>query len=206
MLHRSNSLHALIPVAACLAFAPLSKADIFIGVDFPNTPDVDFPGSPAATVNVGSSITADVRITGLGTRVVSAFDISLAFSPSILQVQSVSQGSGLNFGNPANSSWSVSTPAGAVDTQEISFLATSVLQQFQPNDLVLFSVTFLALANGTVPLTFSNIEVINGAGAPFSPAASFDGSITAVPEPAALSVASAAAVLGFASWRRLRKH
>jgi hypothetical protein len=206
MLHRSNSLQAIIPLAACLVFSPVTKADIFIGVDFPATPDVDFPGFPSATVNVGSTVTADIRITGLDQRVVSAFEISLAFSSSILQVQSVSHGSGLNLGNPADSSWFVSTPPGAVDTQEVSFLATSILQQFQPNDLVLFSVTFLALANGTSPLDFSNIKVINGAGVPFTPAASFDGSVTAVPEPATLAVASAVAVLGFASWRRLRKH
>lgn len=92
-----------------------------------------------------------------------------------------------------------------MNTQEISFIATSVLQQFQPNDLVLFSVTFLALANGVSPLNFSYVEVINGAGAPFSPAATFDGSITAVPEPSTYAFAASIGVLGFASWRRLRK-
>jgi hypothetical protein len=196
----------MIPLATCLAFVPLGKADIFLGVDFPSTPDVDFPGVPAATVTAGSTLTADIRITGLDQRVVSAFDISLSFSPSILQVQSVSPGSGLNLGDPADSSWTLSTPPGAVDTQEVSFLATSVLQQFQPNDLVLFSVTFLALANGISPLNFSAIEVINGAGAPFTPAASFDGTITVVPEPASIAIASAIAALGFASWRRLKKN
>ncbi len=201
MHHTLPSMRSALILGFCLTAATgVSKAynpnpGVILSVEFPNP--------PAGQVTVGSTITANIFLSGLGGSLdLGAFDISLSYNSSLLSLSSVSLGTGLNLGNPAQSSYSVSTPPGAVNTQEISFVAPSILATSQPDDLVLFTVTFLGLANGISPFPFTKVDLSDGAGGAFSPANISDGQIAVVPEPATIGLASGLAALAFASWRR----
>lgn len=203
MNRRSHSLHALLALGACLATSQISRADILLGVDFPATRGIDFPGSPAATVSIGSTVTADIRITGLDTLDLGGFLVGLEYNSSLLQVVSVTPGTGLNLGDPTQSSWLDQSLPGTVNTSEVSFIASGILASSQPSDFVLFTVTFLGLANGVSSFAFAqDNQLSDAAGQDFAPASIYDASITVVPEPETVGFASAAAMLAFASWRR----
>lgn len=203
MTHPVFSTRALVASGLILTAPALARADVFLGIDFPSTPSIDFPGFPTPTISLGSTITANVLVTGLNSIDLGAFDICLQFKPSVLQVQSVSPGSGLNLGNPADSLWTIHPSPTSVDVQEISFVGSYNLAQLQPNDVILFSVTFVGLANGVSPLTFAHdSQLSDPAGTDVVPASIFNASITVVPEPTSWGFASVAALVAFASWRR----
>lgn len=179
------------------------------------TPTLSFsPTSNSAAV--GNALSYDLRISGLGADFVSTFDISIGYNTSLLGLNSVLFGSGLNLGNLADS---LQFNSGTVNVTETSLLLDLALLALQPDDFVLFTLNFTGLAAGTTALTLT----VNDLGGetvpdPFTglPSTQRLASITqdgraeitaggggTVPEPATYGLAGLA-LLGLAASRRRR--
>jgi hypothetical protein len=171
----------------------------------------------AQTVAVGDTFTVAVHISGLGGgagRALSAFDIDLGFGDAVLDLVdgSVAFGDQLDlgiFGSFRGDGPGIGT---SVNVFEFSFEDGAVLDAAQASSFDLFSVSFLAIADGTSDLTLSVNSLVDSS----LPAnelvldAVSDGLVTVgtsvpVPEPATLALVLVAggAALG-SGFRRKR--
>lgn len=106
------------------------------------------PASQSQTV--GGALAYAVRVSDLGTEVLSAFDISVGYNSSVLGLGSISFGSGLNLGDSLFSLQG--TGGGTLNINETSFRSDAELASGQLNDFVLFTLNFTGLAAGTSAL------------------------------------------------------
>ena len=154
-----------------------------------------------ATISVGQSSSATVSVSNLATPGgIAGYEATVTFDPSVLSYQGVTFGSLLNAGDVSNSSTSVTVLTGNLVVIEVSGLVTLPVQ---PSSFSLFDISFQGVANGSSPLSLSNVTFSDTAGGDFSPASLVGGSITVVPEPASLAFASAVVLAIGAGGRRL---
>ncbi|MCZ6617620.1 MAG: PEP-CTERM sorting domain-containing protein [Gammaproteobacteria bacterium] len=115
------------------------------------------------SISLGGSATVDLRVSGLGDEILTGFDLYVGFDDSILAFQSFTFGTGLDvfgFGTLTD----VLDFGGVVNVYELSFDFDDDLRDFQPDDFVLGTLTFVGLDFGTSaldilqsPLSFSSI-------------------------------------------------
>lgn len=161
-------------------------------------PVLSLSASPAPAV-VGSPVTLSVLIDGITD--LYAFQYSLAFNPSLLQVTGVSEGSFLSAGG------GTFFGAGTVDNTAgtVSFLFDTLVGSLPgvSGSGTLATISFSAIGGGTSALSFSDVFFYNSLLAPIAVQAT-NGSLTvsAVPEPAPLAMlALGLAVVGLARRR-----
>jgi len=141
------------------------------------------------TVGLGDSVTVDLRISGLGDDILTAFDLDISFDDSILDFQGFTFGTGLDtFGLGTNIQFDTDFGAGLVNVYEISFDSDVVLGSFQPNDFVLGTFDFGTLSLGTSALNVAAplFGGLVGAGALELDMEVVEGSVSVVPVPAAI--------------------
>ena len=106
---------------------------------------------------VGQSLAYDLWVKDVRPEIVSAFAVDIAYRPSILTVSSVTFGTGLNGGDPANSSQFSLENAGSLNVSEVSLLDDAQLYLAQPvADFVLFTLACTGLAEGLTDLTITS--------------------------------------------------
>jgi hypothetical protein len=109
---------------------------------------------PTATnVAVGDSVFVDMRISGLGAEVLSAFDINALFDAPVLNNTVVSF-FGASFGNNLSESY-VDASFGVGDTGVVggSLLDDATLAALQSDDFTVLRFTFTGVADGSTFLT-----------------------------------------------------
>lgn len=150
--------------------------------------------APFVTVGVGDTFTIPISITDAAD--LSAWQFDLAFDPTIVMANSLTEGSFLSSGGTAST---VFTP-GVIDNGggSISLVADlySDFGTLPSGDGVLAEIEFTALALGVSPLTFSNVflnlsdtgfDITNGQITVTGPSGGGDGGGgVAVPEPSTL--------------------
>jgi hypothetical protein len=80
---------AMLLVALCLLATALPAAAITIGFN-----------PPVQSVNIGDIVNVDIVVSGLGSEIVSAFDLDVLYDPAILEVAGVTFGNGHGGGMP----------------------------------------------------------------------------------------------------------
>jgi hypothetical protein len=122
---------------------------------------LDFVPS-AQTINQGGIASVDIVATlaqpptgGLG-EIVSAFDLDIAYDPSIVTATGVTFGTMLD-GGLGFSSQSAILTAGLIDFAEVSFLSDAELDALQgAGPILLATLSFSGDSPGTSPLSFVN--------------------------------------------------
>lgn len=123
------------------------------------------PSNQATTT--GSSIEAAVWIDALtaGTApALGAFDLNLAFDPSVLSFSSVSYGAGLDVLGLGSLRFSDLVTPGVLNVGEISFDSEADLNSLQSGAFALFTVTFQAVAAGVSGLSLQINSLSDAAG------------------------------------------
>jgi len=103
------------------------------------------------SAQVGDFFNTDVVISDFGQGGVGAFDISLAFDNSLLRLDSITFGNGLDLGFFGSLQFSSDNGA-SVQVDETSFEDEMDLIVVQLDPLLLFSISFETLASGTSAL------------------------------------------------------
>jgi hypothetical protein len=134
----------------------------------------------------GESLDVEIRIAGLDTDDLGAFDFDLSFDPTVLQYQSYSLGVELADPDPLFSGLGDSSDDSVAGSGVLTFAEFSTLIDLtgQPDAFTLASVSFLAQQPGTSSLTLSNIELYDGtlSANPLEVSSVINGSVT-VPVP-----------------------
>lgn len=116
------------------------------GSDF-HTLSVAFTPS-ATTIPVTGTLTLTITAPGLEgvapTQIVSAFDLDILYNPAVLQLTGVAFGPSLT---PSLQRSSIATP-GVADLVEVSLQSDALLQQVQPDTVVIATLTFTAIGQG----------------------------------------------------------
>lgn len=164
-LSRHGWLLSPAPVflALGLLVAPSSLQAVTLSLD---------PGS--ATRTVGQTVSLDLAISGLGDNVapsLGAFDITASFDPSILAFTSMAFGDpGLgNLLGPVAGTMDgfvVDAGLGTVNLFSVSLETVDDLNNTQPGQFILGTLSFLALAPGISDLTLGSILLSDASGAP----------------------------------------
>lgn len=114
--------------------------------------------SPASqTMAIGGSQTYDLWVKGLGTELISGYDLSVGYNASILGLGAITYSNKLNLGVVDDSLFGTTPGAGTVNVFEVSLL--SDLDLAGQGDFKLFSVTFDALAGGTSNITLTSNSI-----------------------------------------------
>ncbi len=169
----------------------------------------------AQAVGLGANASVDLRISGLGDDILTAFDLDVTFDDSILGFQSFTFGTGLDALGLGTLNSATDLGGGVVNVFELSLDFDAVLMIHQPNDFVLGTFSFATLGLGTSALTTTvdtlvgQLVFVPGRGEVASelPAQAQSGSITVVPvpEPATLTLFGLGLLgLGAARWRKKR--
>jgi len=157
---------------------------------------LDFVPS-SQTIGLGGTAIVDIVATLAGAtapEIVSAYDLDVAYDPSIVTAVALSFGNML--GGPSDSLQSAVGTSGLVDLAELSFLSDAALAALQGTGPITLATLYFSGDNlGTSPLTFANygdgFNDIKGANNdPYLTPTLNSGSITVVttgvPEPASL--------------------
>lgn len=191
---------ALLCLSGFLA-AVEARAQIAHGV----TLKMSVPDHPAG-VALGNNINANVDISGLNGTKAASFAIQIRFIPSVVSVQSVTFGTGLNNGSPLGSiqSWNVSNNIlhALVDVKDISLLGSLASQ---PTAFTLFTIAFKGVGPGISGLAFTQYDFTDQAGTAYFPAMLNNSQITVVPEPEFVATASGIGLLLLGGWRLRRR-
>ncbi len=150
------------------------------------------------SVVAGATASVEIVISDLTAISVGAFDIDLAFNPSVLTFGTATFGTQLDLSGTGSLQDTV-TGAGTVNLAEVSFDPAALLDANQLDSFTLATLTFNTLAPGTSALTLSLNALSDSGGASLS--ADIDvGSITvtpgtSVPEPGTPLLVLAGALL-----------
>ena len=111
----------------------------------------------ASTVGVGGTVSVDVvasDLVGGAAPSLGAYDLNLAFDPSVLSFGSISFGTGLSV-TGVESIQGSDLSAGVINPFEVSFEDTADLNSLQADAFTLFTITFNAASAGTSLLSLS---------------------------------------------------
>lgn len=106
------------------------------------------------TVGVGASFGIDVVVARTANEIVAAYDLDVAYDPSIITATSVAFGPYL--GGPVDSISGYNLFTGLIDFAEVSFLTDGDLLRLQPATFTLATLYFTADDEGTTALTLAN--------------------------------------------------
>jgi hypothetical protein len=144
----------------------------------------------------GQPVSADIVISGVaagGPPSVGAFDLEVAFDPTILSAPSITFGPFLGDPNGLEALIASSLSPAAVEIAEVSLLSPAALDTLQPGSFVLATLLFNGLTSGPVSLQFSR-GVVDDA---------FGEKLVEVPEPATVLLLGAGLTcLAVAAWMR----
>ncbi|WP_088282175.1 cohesin domain-containing protein [Ideonella sp. A 288] len=188
-----GSRHFLSAAALCLGMAGSAAHAHSLSID-----------PVAQMVGLGSEATVEVRVSDVLPDRLGAYDFELSFDGNILAFDRAIDGFGLGL------AFGLGTTPGAasVHVSDFSFEAIDDLIVLQGGDFVLFSLVFDTLALGTSALSFDQVVLRSGAGAPVAPDALNAGSITVearvLPEPATLGLVFGALVVSLLPGLRRR--
>lgn len=152
--------------------------------------NVEIQGTPVS-VTAGDNFDVQVVVTGITTEIISAWDIDVAFDPSLLFNSVVTINSALQMGWPGDAFFDVSFGSGLTDAWVLSLLSDADLQTLQcPGNVcgpsfLLATLSFSALADGT-----PNISLVNWGQANDIKCARNVQCYPAVPEPGSLALLS----------------
>lgn len=158
MKKRSFLLHAL---PLCVAAA----AALTSGAQEAQAGPIELSIEPAMSrLASGESLDVEIRIAGLDTDDLGAFDLDLSFDPTVLQYQSYSLGVELADPDPLFSGLGDFSDDSSAGSGILTLAESSMLVDLtgQPDAFTLASVSFLAQQPGTSSLTFSRIELYDG--------------------------------------------
>jgi len=167
-------------LAVALTFCRAALGDVILSLD---------PLSQVA--GVGSSVNVGLEISGLGgftPPALGAFDITVAFDPTILQFAMGAFGDPI-LGDQLNISGlgsisSVSSGPGSVELFELSLDSIDALNSLQPATFTLATLTFNTTSAGASPLNLSINALSDAYGDALSAQVQNGGiGVTAVPEP-----------------------
>jgi hypothetical protein len=135
------------------------------------------------TVSQGDAVVVDVLISDHGAGAapsVGAFDLDVAFDPSILVPTAVTFGPFLGDPLLLEAVSGFALLPGLLDFFETSFLLPAELDALQPEPLLVATLSFIAAGPGTTSLIFSDIILGDAFGDPLAATAS-SGSVTVTP-------------------------
>ncbi len=141
-------------------------------------------------VELGDSVTVDLRISELNNEILTTFDLDIGFEGSILNFQNFTFGTGLDvleFGTFNNTD---TIGSNAVNIYELSFDSDTDLISLQPNEFTLGTFNFETLSIGTSALNISTSALLGGESASFLIADLQYGSITVTAPPSAVPAPS----------------
>jgi hypothetical protein len=164
-----------------------SRAEITVSVN--PTPQTTVPGS-STFVNVDIAGLHDLSLAiGLG-----GFSIGLTYDPTIVHLDGLVFGNGLNLGTSGNSLQSFdNSTLGFLLVDETSLLASAALNAGQPGDFSLFRIDFTGLVSGTSPVNLSQVELSDLGGGTLTAAQTLNGRVNV---PDALPFGWIAGVIG----------
>ncbi len=149
------------------------------------------------TVAVADTVSVDLRISGLGDDILTAFDLDVLFDDSILGFGSFTYGTGLDAFGSGTINGTTDLGFGTVSVFELSLDLDEDLRLSQPNDFTLGTWEFSALSVGVSSL---DVSIVDLAGEfVFDPTLGFEvakslsadvspGSVDVVPEPGRLAL------------------
>ena len=165
-------------------------------------------------VGIGDSVFVELSISGLGTGlgsdILSVFDLNIGFDDSILGFQSFAFGTDLDLGLALSIQDvdDITFGPGIVNVSEFSLLSDVELISLQPDTFLLGTFTFEALSIGAGALTIAENFGLGLVGANFGPLLAdleVSGSVSVVPVPAAIWLFGTGMIglLGFCRRRKM---
>ncbi len=157
------------------------------------------PMGPYTSLNTGDLLSVEVVVSGLGTEVVSAYDLDILFDPLMLTPMTITQYLVLGDDTLFEAFYSQNIYANYLDIAGVSLLSDSDLATLQAGgDVTLAKLDFEAIMAGDTSLSFSwgpGQDVKGRNNVVLIP--------SSVPEPSTLLLLGAG-IAGIAAWRRKR--
>jgi hypothetical protein len=126
-------------------------------------PMLEFDTAGPYTVSAGDTLNVSLKITNLGSQIVSAFDLDVLYNSSILSANSVILTT-TPFGG-SDSIQGANFGTGKLNVWEVSFLSDADLASLQSiygGTLTLFTMGFNVIADGTTELALGPLSVADG--------------------------------------------
>lgn len=144
---------------------------------------------PLADQNLNAGVGIQIYLSDMGANVapsLSAFDLDIAYDASVLQLDGVSFGTGLDVLTLGSMQGTDSAQPGSLNVYEISFDDVATLNDLQPDSFALLTLYFTTIGTGTSVIDINVLSLVDAYGESFTADAVIEGAVTVVPVPAAL--------------------